>query len=229
VKGRWFSWLHPDGNLPLACLLGAALFCFLFIASWLGWLLLLATVAVALPFHDPQRITPSRAGLVVAPADGKVVSVVEAEPPEELGLAPVPRSRVSIHIELFDPHVNRVPVDGTVREIEYRPGAFGPAGEAAASEVNERQSTIIDTEAGGELLVVQIASRLTRKIVNELKPGQAVRAGERFGIIRFGSRVDVYLPEDVRPLVCEGQRMIGGETVIADLDADEPARRGEPR
>jgi phosphatidylserine decarboxylase len=156
---------------------------------------------------------------VLAPADGKVVSIVPAVPPEELGLGPAPRWRVAIFLSVLDVHVNRMPAEGTVTRVAYRHGKFLSANLDKASEENERNAIALALPDGRDLAVVQIAGLVARRILSDATVGMAVQAGERFGIIRFGSRTDVYLPEGVRPIVSEGQTMIGGESVIAELAA----------
>ncbi len=194
--------------------------------TWVG---LLAAAFCAFFFRDPERITPARAGLVVSPADGLVSAVTPAAPPSELGLGPAPLTRISVFLSVFDVHVNRIPVDGTIAGLAYHKGQFLNASLDKASEDNERQSVRVTLADGRDILVVQIAGLIARRIVCNLAPDQAVRCGERFGLIRFGSRTDVYLPEGVAPLVAPGQRMIGGETVIADLISDQDPRPGEVR
>jgi phosphatidylserine decarboxylase len=186
-------------------------------AHWLAWLAGLFTLFCFYFFRDPERVPPGRPDALVAPADGKVVSVAPAVPPSELGLGPVPRWRVGIFLSVLDVHVNRVPADGTVTRIAYRHGAFVNAALDKASERNERNAIAIRLPTGQEIAVVQIAGLIARRIVCDLREGDPVRAGNRLGIIRFGSRTDLYLPEGVRPLVAIGQTMIGGETVIAEL------------
>lgn len=195
----------------------------------LVWAGLLAAAFCALFFRDPPRVVPLRAGLVVSPADGLVAAVGSAVPPKELGMGDSPRPRVSIFLSVLDVHVNRVPADGTVSALAYRKGTFVDASLDKASEDNERQSVRLTTGDGQDIAFVQIAGLIARRIVCNLTDGQAVRAGERYGLIRFGSRADVFLPEGVAPLVAPGQRMIGGESVIADLNSDEGPRLGEER
>ncbi len=180
-------------------------------------------------FRDPSRVTPTRAGLVVGPADGVVQAVTSALPPAELGMGDEPLPRISIFMNVFNVHVNRIPVDGTVVDLAYRPGKFVNASFDKASEDNERQAIRIATPDGRDLAVVQIAGLIARRILCRLEKGQRVRAGERFGMIRFGSRVDLYLPKGVAPLVVVGQTVVAGETVVADLESDEPQRNGEVR
>lgn len=201
---------------------------FAFIPAF-GWLGIALTLWCTYFFRDPHRLTPIRAGLVVSPADGLVQSVGPAVPPPELDLDESPRTRISVFMNVFDVHVNRSPVDGTIRRIAYTPGTFVNASLDKASENNERNGLIIATRDGRELGVVQIAGLVARRIVCWVAEDQPVRAGQRLGMIRFGSRVDVYLPSDVAPLVGPGQRALAGETVLADLDGVEPARLVERR
>ena len=168
-------------------------------------------------FRDPERVRPPRAGVVVSAADGKVVSVGLAVPPVELGLGATPRWRVATFLSILNVHVNRIPVDGVVTCIAYRAGSFVNASLDKASEENERNALAIRLADGRELAVVQIAGLVARRILCEAREGDPVVAGARFGIIRFGSRTDIYLPIGVEPLVAVGQTMIGGETVVASL------------
>ena len=207
---------HPAGR-PFIIGGAVVLVLGLLFAHWVAWLALLFCVFCCYFFRDPERVAPGRIGAVLAPADGHVVSVAPAVPPAELGLGAVPRWRVGIFLSVLDVHVNRVPADGTVTRIAYRHGRFINASLDKASDENERNALAIRLPDGRQLAVVQIAGLIARRIVCDLREGDAVRAGARFGIIRFGSRTDLYLPEGVRPLVAEGQTMIGGETVLADL------------
>lgn len=195
----------------------------------LGAIGLLATAWCAYFFRDPDRLTPIRQGLVISPADGTVCAVADGLPPPGLGLPQRTSTRVSIFLNVFDVHVNRSPVDGTVGAVCYRPGTFLNASLDKASKDNERNALRIDMPDGAPIVVVQIAGLIARRICCWISEGQSLRAGERFGFIRFGSRVDVYLPAGVAPLVSPGQRCVGGETVIADLRAQEPARQAERR
>jgi phosphatidylserine decarboxylase len=207
---------HPAGRpFILAGLLAVLLG--LFFAHWLLWLGLAFTLFCLYFFRDPERVPPNRRSAVVAPADGRVVSVATAAPPVELGLGTLPRWRVSIFLNVLNVHVNRVPADGTVTRIAYRHGAYVNASLDKASEQNERNAVALRLPDGREMAVVQIAGLIARRIVCSLREGDHVSCGDRFGIIRFGSRTDLYLPDGVRPLVTVGQTMIGGETVIADL------------
>ena len=193
------------------------------------WVGVLAAAFCAFFFRDPERITPVRAGLVVSPADGLVSAVEPAAPPPELAMGDQPLTRISVFLSVFDVHINRIPADGTVGALAYRKGTFVNAMLDKASVENERQSIRLATRDGRDIACVQIAGLVARRIVCDLVQGQAVAAGERFGLIRFGSRTDVYLPAGVAALVAPGQRMIGGETVIADLLSTEHARPGEVR
>lgn len=210
-----------------AALVAAVLLAFLW--EPLFWLGLLVAAFCTYFFRDPERVVPVRGGLVVSPADGLVSAVEPAAPPPELGMGEGLRPRISIFLNVFDVHINRVPADGTISALSYRKGTFINAALDKASEENERQSVRMTTPDGRDIAFVQIAGLVARRIVCDLVQGQGVRAGERFGLIRFGSRTDVYLPEDVAPLVAPGQRMIGGETVIADLVSKESPRGGEVR
>lgn len=185
--------------------------------AWLFWLGVAFVLFCLYFFRDPERVAPARPGVILAPADGRVVAVAPAIPPGEIGLGPAPRWRVAIFLSVLDVHVNRVPAAGTVTRIAYRHGKFLNASLDKASDENERNALAIRLPDGREIAVVQIAGLIARRILCSVREGDAVSAGARFGIIRFGSRTDLYLPEGVRPLVAEGQRMVGGETVIAEL------------
>lgn len=191
-----------------------------------GWLGLMATAWCVYFFRDPPRVTPMREGLVVSPADGVVQKIVKCVPPAELELGGEERTRVSIFLNVFDVHVNRIPIEGSVTKLHYQPGKFLNANLDKASEENERQSIKITMPDNRTLGVVQIAGLVARRIICDLKEGQSVKTGERFGLIRFGSRTDVYLPVGATPLVLVGQRAVGGETIIADLASSESERVG---
>jgi phosphatidylserine decarboxylase len=190
----------------------------------LGWLGTLATLWCVYFFRDPPRVTPVREGLVVAPADGRVSQITNALPPKELNLGTRRLPRISIFMSVFDCHVNRSPVAGRVERMVYRAGKFLSADLDKASEDNERNSFVIATGSGQRILVVQIAGLVARRIVPFVREGQMAAAGQRIGMIRFGSRVDVYLPEGMRFLAAEGQTATAGETVLADLGAFEAGR-----
>ena len=216
--GHVLSPPHPAGRPFIlgglvAVLLGLVL------GAWLAWLGLLFALFCLFFFRDPERVPPGRPGAVVAPADGRVVSVIPAVPPAELGLGPIPRWRISTFLSVLNVHITRVPADGTITRIAYRHGSFMNASLDKASDANERNAIALRLSDGREIAVVQIAGLIARRIVCDLREGDAVHAGQRFGIIRFGSRADLYLPEGVRPMVAVGQTMVGGETVIAELPA----------
>ena len=185
-------------------------------------------------FRDPKRVTPLRPGLIVSPADGRVVLIQDIVPDSEFGLGDGMRTRVSVFLNVFDVHVNRVPASGTITTRRYRPGKFFNASLDKASVDNERMALTIKLDgdhpkAGESITVVQIAGLIARRILCDAQEGHTVKTGERYGIIRFGSRTDIYLPQGVTPLVSIGQYMIGGETVIADCTSTESARAGECR
>lgn len=217
------GWPFIAGFAVVSLLLGLA------VAAPLGWIGLVATGWCVYFFRDPDRTTPVRDGLVVSPADGRVIMIVPAAPPPELGMGERPMTRISIFLNVFNVHVNRVPADGTVVVAEYHPGTFVNAALDKASDENERMAIRQRLPDGREIAYVQIAGLVARRILCTLTAGQPVRAGERYGIIRFGSRTDVYLPDGVAPLVCVGQTTIGGETVLADLLSPEPQRVGAVR
>lgn len=214
--------VHPEGYPFIG---GFALISLVLFWIWtpLGWLGTLLTAWCAYFFRDPVRVTPLREGLVIAPADGRVSQVINAPPPPELGLSDRPLPRISIFMSVFDCHVNRSPVAGRIERMVYRKGAFLNADLDKASEDNERNNFLI-ASSRARIGVVQIAGLIARRIVPFVHEGQTVAAGDRIGMIRFGSRVDVYLPEGAKALVAEGQTAIAGETVLADLAAAEPGR-----
>ena len=214
--------VHREGYPFVGAFALGSLVLFL-IWSPLGWIGTALTIWCALFFRDPVRVTPVREGIVVAPADGRISAVANAPPPPELGLGERALPRVSIFMSVFNCHVNRSPVAGRIDEIAYHPGAFLSADLDKASEDNERNSFLISTGTA-RIGVVQIAGLVARRIVCFVRKGTSVGAGERIGMIRFGSRVDVYLPEGVRPLVAEGQSAIAGETIIADLRSGDRER-----
>ena len=220
-----FAPIHPDGWKFVA--IGAAVTLVLFLL-WhpAGWVALLVTLWIAYFFRDPWRVTPTRAGLVVSPADGIIVGLGQAVPPAELAMDAAPATRIGIFLNLFDVHVARAPLSGRVVHRHYIPGRFVNASLDKASEHNERLALRLAPPQGAEIGCVLIAGLVARRIVCALGEGQLVAAGERIGIIRFGSRVDLYLPREYVPLVALGQRMMAGETVLADRDAREPPREG---
>ena len=208
--------MHPAGR-PFVFGAAAATFVLRRLSRRLGLVSGVLTAAVAWFFREPKRVTPARSNLVVAAADGTVSHVVLAEPPAELGVTGGEWTRVSVFLSVFDVHVQRAPVSGEVARAEYRPGKFLSADLDKASEDNERNSLLLATAEGQQVAVVQIAGLIARRIVCQVDAGDKVRAGDTYGLIRFGSRVDVYVPADSRVLVEPGQRTIGGETVLAEL------------
>jgi len=214
--------IHSEGYPFIGAFALASLILF-WIWSPLGWIGTILTVWCALFFRDPKRVTPQGEGLVVAPADGRVSLIAQAVPPAELQLGDRPLPRVSIFMSVFNCHVNRSPVAGRIERIVYRPGKFINAELDKASEDNERNSLVIATP-GGRIGVVQIAGLVARRIVSFVREGQSLAAGERFGLIRFGSRLDVYLPDGAKPLVSEGQTAVAGETVLADFRLGDGGR-----
>jgi phosphatidylserine decarboxylase len=215
--------IHWDGHKFIA--IGAVVTLLLFwVWSPLGWIGVLLTAYVAYFFRDPERATPIRDDLVIAPADGRIVSVRLKAPPTELGLPPLPMTCISIFLSVFDVHINRAPVTGQILRRVYVPGLFLNAALDKASEDNEREAMVFKTPAGREIGVVRIAGLVARRIITLVREGQPIEAGTRTGLIRFGSRVDIYIPEGKGVLVSEGQRTIGGETVLADLRSEEMGR-----
>lgn len=209
--------IHKEGYPFIALFVGVNLLAFLF-WSWLGWLLLPVTIWCIAFFRDPDRKTPDQPGLIICPADGKLLPIVDAAPPPELGMGDGPRPRLSIFMNVFNVHVNRNPVSGSVVALSYRPGKFFNASFDKASIDNERMSIRLRPEGeteGKDLAVVQIAGLVARRIVCDLRQGEGVRRGARFGIIRFGSRVDVFLPPGTEILVQAGINTRAGETVLA--------------
>jgi len=235
IKSAQITWrdyvlppLHPEGPGFVA------VFAIVTLVLWLIWSVL-GLVGLALTiwcfyfFRDPDRVTPTRAGLVVSPADGVVQMIGPASPPAELGIGLEPLTRISVFMSVFDCHVNRAPIAGAVIKDEYTPGKFINATLDKASEDNERQSLVIRTADGKDFAVVQIAGLVARRIRCDVRTGQHLLTGQRFGMIRFGSRLDVYLPKGVTPLVVVGQKAVAGETVLADTTGTESQREGEVR
>ncbi len=215
--------IHRDGMKFVAAGALATLLLFMLVPV-LGWLAALITLYIAYFFRDPDRVTPLRDGLVIAPADGKISAIETVVPPSELGLGSEQRLRISIFLSVLDVHINRSPVAGRIVRSNYIPGAFLNAALDKASEENERRAIIIQTASGVEIGVVQIAGLIARRIVTFAREGDSLGVGERFGLIRFGSRVDTYLPPGKLALVAVGQLAVAGETVLADLKSSEPER-----
>ncbi|MET4807837.1 phosphatidylserine decarboxylase [Limibacillus sp. MBR-115] len=217
--------IHSEGWKFIGIFAAVTLVLFLFIEP-LGWIGAGATLWCYYFFRDPERATPLREGLVISPADGKVCSVAAVAPPSTLGLGDEPRVRVSIFMNVFNCHVNRLPIAGRITKIVYTPGKFLNASLDKASEDNERNALAVEIDGGyGDLGVVQIAGLVARRILCEVEEDRHLETGERFGMIRFGSRLDVYLPVGSASLVAVGQTAVAGETVIADLTSKE-AQRG---
>jgi phosphatidylserine decarboxylase len=219
---RQFTPVHPEGYVFIVAFFVATI-----VLDWLwrplGWIGGVLTLWCAYFFRDPQRVTPWRDGLVIAPADGVVSFAGPAAPPPELGLGDRPLPRVSIFMSIFDCHINRAPVAGRVTKVAYKPGLFLNADLDKASEDNERNGLVIEAQSG-LFGIVQIAGLVARRIICFVSEGATLSAGDRFGLIRFGSRVDVYLPDGAQILVGLNSRAIAGETVIADMKLVEPLR-----
>lgn len=210
--------MHPEGRKFVAIAAAITLVLFL-IWEPLGWIGVGLTIWVYYFFRDPVRVTPTEPGLMISPADGIISLLEPAVPPAELGLGDQPMTRISVFMSVFNCHVNRLPAKGTLEKVAYRPGKFLNASLDKASEDNERNGLTVVLEDGRRYGVVQIAGLVARRILCWSKEGQTLATGERFGLIRFGSRLDIYLPEGVEPKVMIGQTMIAGETVLADLNA----------
>ncbi|MHA3913240.1 phosphatidylserine decarboxylase [Halovulum sp. GXIMD14793] len=215
--------MHPEGwrFVGIFAVITLALF---WLWGPLGWVGLLLTIWCYYFFRDPVRQVPQRDGLIVSPADGVVSMIEQATPPAELEVQSGPLTRISVFMSVFNVHVNRTPTDGVLKRMVYKPGKFFNAALDKASEDNERNSLVLTLPDGRSLIVVQIAGLVARRILPFVKEGDALVTGQRFGLIRFGSRLDIYLPNDVAPLVAVGQTMIAGETVLADLSLSEPPR-----
>ena len=217
--------MHREGYRFVAIFAAVTAVLF-YLAEPLGWIGVCLTVWCYYFFRDPPRVTPLRDGLMISPADGVVSMIGPAVPPEELGLGPAAMTRISVFMNVFNCHVNRLPISGTITKVAYRPGKFLNASLDKASVDNERNALAVRLPDGRDYAVVQIAGLVARRIVCDVKAGQTLRTGERFGMIRFGSRLDIYLPAGVQPLIALGQSTLAGETVLADLASEEPARIG---
>ena len=221
--------IHREGWRFVAIFAGVTLFLFWLEWEFLAWVSVIATAWCTYFFRDPERVTPLRAGLLISPADGRISAIEKIIPPPELDLEREPTTRISVFMNVFDVHVNRSPFEAKISKINYIPGAFLSADLDKASADNERQALTLELADGGKIGVVQIAGLIARRIVKFVNEGERLTAGQRFGLIRFGSRVDVYLPKGASPLVAVGQRAIAGETVFADLtspEAERMARKG---
>ena len=222
---RMIAPLHPDGVKFVA--VGAVVTLVLFLL-WVpgGWIAAVATLWLVYFFRDPWRVTPIRPGMLISPADGIVVSLGSATPPPELAIGEAVLTRIGIFLSIFDVHVTRAPVSGRVTALRYTKGRFVNASRDEASHYNERMAIRILPAEGPAVAFVQVAGMLARRIVCDLREAQEISTGQRVGIIRFGSRVDVYCPAAYVPMVIAGQRVVGGETVLADRLAHEPPRQG---
>jgi phosphatidylserine decarboxylase len=225
VLRRFLAPLHPDGFKFVLAGAVATLLLFLLWAP-AAWLAAIVTVWIAYFFRDPWRVTPLRPGLLINPADGVVVSVAPAMPPPEIAVTETAVTRIGIFLNISDVHVVRAPIGGRVAALRYTKGRFFNASLDKASEHNERLAIRVAPPEGPEITFVLIAGLVARRIVCDLRQGQQVATGQRIGIIRFGSRVDVYCPPSYIPMVVAGQRMIAGETILADRLAQEPPRQG---
>lgn len=228
IKKTVFVPPHPAGLPFIGGGVIAALVFFTF-SEFLGLVALVFAAFCLYFFRDPARVVPQKASLVLAPADGLISAIVPdvSLPAEIAGGDDARYTRISTFLSVLDVHVQRTPVSGKVIRKVYAPGKFLNADLDKASEDNERCSLLIETATDQKICVVQIAGLIARRIINDAKENEDVRAGARYGLIRFGSRLDVYIPEGASPLVCVGQRAIGGETVFADFENDEPQRDGE--
>ena len=215
--------MHPEG-IKFVAIFAAITLVLFWLWEPLGWIGVGLTVWCYYFFRDPKRAVPQGEGLMVSPADGVISLIERAAPPPELGMGSDPLLRVSVFMSVFNCHVNRAPIAGRLVKMAYRPGKFLNASLDKASEDNERNSLCLELADGRQIAVVQIAGLVARRIMPFVSEGQGLKTGERFGLIRFGSRVDVYLPEGVVPLVALGQSMVAGETVIAELGRDLPQR-----
>lgn len=225
MLGTFLKPMHREGIkfVSFFAIVTALLF---WLSHILGWVGVVLTIWCYYFFRDPKRTTPTREGLIVSPADGVVSLIEKAVPPVELGMSEDALTRVSVFMNVFNCHVNRAPIAGSMKAIAYRPGKFLNASLDKASVDNERNSLCIEMSDGRQIAVVQIAGLVARRIVCFVEENQDLQTGERFGLIRFGSRLDVYLPDGVEPQVAIGQTMVAGETVLADLQSQEPIRVG---
>lgn len=218
--------VHKDGHKFVAIFAAVTLIMFWLLPDFFGWVGVILTLWCAYFFRDPIRTTPIREGLVISPADGRVSSIEVVESPPELDLNGEERLRISVFMNVFDVHVNRSPVEARISQVTYVPGKFLNAELDKASEDNERQAFTLQMADGERIGVVQIAGLVARRIIRFCENGDMLQQGQRFGLIRFGSRVDVFLPTDKKALVCVGQRAVAGETVLADLTSSEENRTG---
>jgi phosphatidylserine decarboxylase len=212
--------IHKEGYLFIGIFAVITLLMFQ-LSDFVGVICLILTIWCVCFFRDPDRVTPQGNNLIVSPADGQIINISDTTAPAELDLGDKEFTKVSIFLSVFDVHVNRIPISGRVKKLHYNPGKFINASFDKASEFNERQTVLIETDKGFQIPVVQIAGLVARRIVCHLDENQEVKSGDRFGIIRFGSRVDVYLPKGTKVDVLKGQRAVAGETVIAKLKSND--------
>lgn len=217
--------IHQEG-WRFVCIFAAVTVLMWMLFKPLGVICLAATIWCYFFFRDPLRVIPEGDSYVLAPADGIVSAIRDVVPPKELEIGTEPMTRISIFMSVFNVHVNRAPMAGKITKMFYRPGAFVNVSLDKESENNERQELAMETVTGHKIAFVQIAGLVARRILTFVKEGDQLKAGERFGLIRFGSRLDVYLPKGIAPMVVEGQTMIAGETVLADMKASGEARKG---
>ena len=217
--------IHKEGFPFIVLFASFSAILFWYLDNW-GLLGIVLTLWCTYFFRDPKRVTPTRDGLIISPADGIVQLIEKASPPPELGIGKKMRQRISIFMNVFNVHINRAPINGSVQRMAYRPGSFVNASLDKASKDNERMGILLKTKDGVEIVCVQIAGLVARRIICWVSENQELAVGERFGMIRFGSRVDIYLPDSVLPIVCLGQTVVAGETVLADLKAQELKRTG---
>lgn len=225
---RFLVPIHREG-WPFVAIFAGVTFIMALMSTFLGFVGAILTVWCYAFFRDPERVTPVGDNWIVSPADGVVTAVEVVTVPDELELKEKSCTRISIFLSVFDVHINRVPCSGTIKKIWYYPGTFLNASLDKASELNERQAFKIVTHDNKEVGFVQIAGLIARRIVSFVKEGDQMLTGQRFGLIRFGSRMDVYLPKGVAPLVVKGQKMVAGETILADMSAKEVGREGQIR
>lgn len=216
--------IHREGHIFVIIFL-AITFIMASASTNIGWICFIATLWCIAFFRNPERVTPVEKNLLIAPADGVITKISLVKAPTELKMSDDDMLRVSIFLSVFDVHVNRIPCDGKIKTLHYHPGKFFNASLDKASEHNERQSILMETSSGKDIAFVQIAGLIARRIVCDLEEGQEVLSGQRFGIIRFGSRVDIYMPKDTILNVSEGQYMLGGETIISDLSDSKSSKK----
>ena len=218
--------IHKEGHRFIAIFAVITLAMFWWMPDMFGWIGVILTLWCVYFFRDPERVTPIQDGLIISPADGHISLIETVKVPAELALDDEEAVRISVFMNVFDVHVNRSPINGKINKISYIPGKFINAELDKASEHNERQALTVETADGVKIGFVQIAGLVARRIVKFVNEGDQLLAGQRFGLIRFGSRVDVYLPKGHEALVCVGQKAIAGETVLADLSASNQPRTG---